>query len=142
MARQEIISKKEFEGLCKIQCTTQEIAQYFDCSRDTVERWVKNHYVDEYGNPMTFKDVFETLRGKGKVSLRRALWKGAVVDQVPSLLIWKAKQHLGESDNPNATEAETPTINFNVTRRSAEAVEHLKAQAVNNQSDDDWSEFE
>lgn len=138
------IDKEEFEKLCEIQCTTSEIACWFRCSRDTVEEWVKNHYTDEQGKQLTFKEVVSTYKSIGKVSLRRAIWREAVDSKVPSLLIWKAKQHLGESENPNATENEMPTINFNVNRRSVEANEKLKKQAEQSKQieDDPWAEFE
>lgn len=144
MGRKETkIDQEEFEKLCEIQCTSSEIAHYFRCTRDTIEKWVQNHYFDEHGNKMTFKEVSEIFRGVGKISLRRAIWREAIDNRVPSLLIWKAKQHLGESDNPNATEAEMPVINFNVNRRSTEAAKHLEAQAIKQDDDyDEWADLE
>lgn len=93
MARPRIeIDKDQFEKLCGIQCTEEEVACFFGCSVDTVERWCKR----EYG--MRFADVFKEKRKKGKVSLRRLQWQSAERGNV-SMLIWLGKQYLGQSDS-------------------------------------------
>ena len=35
------IDRQEFEKLCGLQCTLEEIAGWFGVSEDTIERWVK-----------------------------------------------------------------------------------------------------
>lgn len=65
-------SRKEFEKLCRVQSTKEEIAAWFDVSEDTIERRV----VEEYGAP--FAVVFRRYRGSGKVSLRRKQFQKAL----------------------------------------------------------------
>ena len=45
MARPRIkIDQASFEKLCSLQCTLAEIAVFFGCSEDTIERWCKRIY--------------------------------------------------------------------------------------------------
>lgn len=84
------IDKQQFENLCRLQCTLIEIADFFDCSEDTIERWCKREY--EKG----FAEVFRQKRGKGKISLRRTQWQLAETS-VP-MAIFLGKQYLGQKD--------------------------------------------
>lgn len=81
----------EFEKLCAIQCTLEEIAAYFNCSADTIERAVKRHYKSG------FADVFAQKRGHGKVSLRRVQFQKALEGN-PTMMIWLGKQYLGQTE--------------------------------------------
>lgn len=91
MARPKIpIDQKQFEKLCHIQCTLNEIAGYFSCSPDTIENWCKATY------KMGFSDVYEQKRGFGKISLRRSQFRMAETN--PTMAIWLGKQYLGQSD--------------------------------------------
>lgn len=65
-------SRREFEKLCRVQSTIEEIACWFDMDVDTVNRCV----VEEYG--ATFSVVFRRYRGHGKVSLRRRQFQKAL----------------------------------------------------------------
>ena len=91
----------EFEKLCLIQATLEEMAGWFGCSADTVERRVSEHYEyeDEQGNKInpTFAEVFGRLRGKGKIGLRRTQFQRALAGS-DKMLIHLGKQHLGQSD--------------------------------------------
>jgi hypothetical protein len=87
----KIIDKDQFEDLCKIQCTLNEIASFFDCSEDHIENWVKREYKEN------FSDVFGKKRGTGKVSLRRTQWQEAHKGNT-ALLIFLGKQFLGQAD--------------------------------------------
>lgn len=91
MARPRIeIDKKQFEQLCSIQCTKEEIAGFFDCSEDTIERWCKREYKD------CFAVVFAQKRGLGKISLRRHQFRMAETN--PTMAIWLGKQFLGQAE--------------------------------------------
>lgn len=91
MARPQIeIPVREFEKLCSLQCTLAEIAGFFGCSEDTIERWCKR----EYGE--SFAEVFRLKRGVGKVSLRRAQFRMA--EKNPTMAIWLGKQYLDQKD--------------------------------------------
>ena len=49
MARpQKEIDQKQFENLCGLQCTEEEIADFFDCSVDTISRWCKRAYSESF----------------------------------------------------------------------------------------------
>ena len=79
----------EFDKLCAIQCTLREIASWFDCSEDTIERAVKRH------KHMEFAEYYAQKAGKGKISLRRKQFELAMKgDRV--MLIWLGKQVLGQ----------------------------------------------
>ena len=85
------IDWEQFDRLCLIQCTLEEIASFFDCSADTIERAVKR----EHG--VTFAEHFGQKRGKGKISLRRAMWTKAIEGN-PTMMIWLSKNYLGMTD--------------------------------------------
>lgn len=84
------IDKVQFEKLCAIQCTLPELAGFFDCSEDTIERWCKREY------KMTFAEVFKRKSVDGKISLRRTQFRMAEKSTV--MAIWLGKQYLGQSD--------------------------------------------
>lgn len=84
MARPKLnIDPVEVGKLASMGCTTSEIASFFDCSEDTIER--------------RFAGELHKGREKGKIKLRRlqlqAAEKGNVV-----MLIWLGKQMLGQKD--------------------------------------------
>lgn len=85
------IDQETFEKLCGIQCTLNEIAGFFDCSHDTIERWVKSTYEGK-----TFGEVFEDKRSSGLISLRRNQFRQA--ENNPTMAIWLGKQYLGQKD--------------------------------------------
>lgn len=84
------IDKKQFEKLCGLQCTEIEIAGFFGCSVDTVERWCKETYAE------CFADVFKQKRSTGMISLRRSQFRMA--ESNATMAIWLGKQYLGQSD--------------------------------------------
>jgi len=91
MARPRIeIDKTEFEKLCALQCTLIEIASFFKCSEDTIEKWCRREY------KMGFTDIFHLKRGLGKVSLRRSQFRMAETN--PTMAIWLGKQYLGQTE--------------------------------------------
>lgn len=91
MSRQRIpIDQKEFEKLCGMQCTKEEIAGFFDCSEDTIERWCHSTY------KQPFAVVFKAKRARGKISLRRSQWELAKKNAAMS--IWLGKQYLEQTD--------------------------------------------
>ena len=91
------IDFKRFEEMCVVQATLEEIAGWFDCSPDTIERRVAEHYLDDEGNPRTFADVSGGLRGKGKMSLRRAQFQKALRGS-DKMMIHLGKNYCGQSD--------------------------------------------
>jgi len=85
------IDLDELEKLCVFQSTKPEIAQWFHCSEDTIERAVKAAY------DMGFAEYYEQKRGAGKVSLRRKMFQMAMAGD-RTLCIWLSKNYLGMAD--------------------------------------------
>lgn len=91
MARPRIeIDSDQFKKLCSIQCTLSEIASWFKCSEDTIERWCQREL------KMSFADAFKTWSADGKISLRRTQFKMA--EHNVSMAIWLGKQYLGQKE--------------------------------------------
>lgn len=90
------IDQKSFEGLCAIQCTLSEIANFFKCSEDTIERWCKRTYRDEDDKPITFAEAYKIHSVNGKISLRR--WQFKMAEHNVSMAIWLGKQLLGQKE--------------------------------------------
>lgn len=86
----KIIDKTQFEKLCAIQCTLEEMVCVLDANTDTIEKWCK----ETYG--MNFSEVFKIKRGMGKVSLRRSQFQ--LAEKNPTMAIWLGKQYLGQTD--------------------------------------------
>ena len=92
MARPRIeIDKEQFKKLCQIQCTLSEIASWFRCSEDTIERWCQREF------KMHFAEAFKTYSADGKISLRRWQFRSAENGNV-SMQIWLGKQYLGQKE--------------------------------------------
>lgn len=82
----------QFQKLCGLQCTLEEIASFFDCSEDTIENWCKR----ELG--ARFSDVYKKYSAPGKISLRRSQFK--LAERSATMAIWLGKQYLGQKDEP------------------------------------------
>ena len=92
------IKKEEFEKLCGLQCTLEEIASFFNCSDDTIERWCVRNY------NCNFADVYKKHAGKGKIALRRYQFNLAKTN--PTMAIWLGRQMLGQRDRFETTDKE------------------------------------
>ncbi len=86
------IDKKQFENLCGLQCTLEEICGWFGVTDKTLNAWCKR----TYGAP--FSEVFKQQRGKGKISLRRHQMR--LASNSATMAIWLGKQYLGQTDKP------------------------------------------
>lgn len=107
------IDQEQFEKLCEIQCTLEEIANVLKCSMDTVERWCKRTY------KMGFAEAFKKYSANGKMSLRRNQFKLAETNA--TMAIWLGKQYLGQKDVQvlDATlKEETPRIDLSQLTRA------------------------
>ena len=87
------ISQKQFESLCAIQCTKEEICDVLDVTEKTLNNWCK----EIYGT--SFSLVFKQKRALGKASLRRNQWKLAEKGN-STMQIWLGKQILNQSESP------------------------------------------
>lgn len=86
------IDQKQFENLCALQCTLEEMCGFFDVCTDTLEAWCKRIY------KASFSEVFAKKRGAGKISLRRMQWR--LAEKNAPMAIWLGKQYLGQRDAP------------------------------------------
>lgn len=84
------IDQKQFENLCGLQCTYDEICSWFDVTDKTLNSWCKRTY------GKNFSEVFNEKRGRGKISLRRTQWE--LAKKNASMAIFLGKQYLGQSD--------------------------------------------
>lgn len=85
------IDKDQFQKLCYLQCTLSEIAGFFDCSEDTVERWCKRELKE------AFADAYKKHSEAGKISLRRAQFK--LAEKSAAMAIFLGKNYLGQRDS-------------------------------------------
>ena len=88
---QKEINQKQFESLCAIQCTQEEICSVLDVDDKTLTNWCKETY------NMSFSEIFAQKRAGGKASLRRNQWR--LSETNPTMAIWLGKQYLGQSDH-------------------------------------------
>jgi len=84
------IDQKQFEQLCRMQCTENEICSFFDVSKDTLIRWCKNNYGGDFAN------VYSQKKEGGKIAIRRFQLQQA--EHNPTMAIWLGKQYLGQKD--------------------------------------------
>lgn len=92
MGRPQVdIDQTQFENLCGLQCTLQEISGWFKCSEDTIERWCKRTYGEN------FAETYKIHSAKGKMSLRRAQFR--LAEKSAAMAIFLGKNYLGQTDN-------------------------------------------
>jgi hypothetical protein len=82
------IDLAELEKLCGMQATDEEVAAFFDVSTKTIERRRKNK---------RFREVMERGKAKGRVSVRRNLFRLANAGNVAAS-IFLSKNLLGYKD--------------------------------------------
>tara|TARA_R100000152_G_C6546917_1_gene22926 strand:+ start:88 stop:399 length:312 start_codon:yes stop_codon:yes gene_type:complete len=79
------IDGKQVEQLASFGCTNKEIASFFGCSADLIEK--------------SYSEFLTKGRDKGKIKLRQLQWRSAERGNT-SMLIWLGKQLLGQTDQP------------------------------------------
>ena len=84
------IAKDQFEKLCGLQCTKDEIAGFFNCSPDTIENFCKKTY------NATFSATYKEHSAQGKISLRRYQFK--LAEKSAAMAIFLGKNILGQTD--------------------------------------------
>ena len=84
------IKQKEFEKLCEIQCTSEEICGVLGVTPKTLYKWCK----EKYGE--SFSTVFRQKREGGKASLRRMQWN--LAERNANMAIFLGKNMLGQRD--------------------------------------------
>jgi len=87
------INEDQLEKLSSILCTMEEMASFFGCSVDTLER--------------NFADTIKKGKDKGRMSLRRLQFEKAQSGNT-TMLIWLGKQMLGQKDKIETSENNDP----------------------------------
>lgn len=88
------IDQKQFENLCGLQCTLEEICGFFGVTDKTLDGWCKRTY------GASFSEVFRQKRGDGKISLRRAQFQ--LAKKNANMAIWLGKQYLEQTEQGRA----------------------------------------
>lgn len=99
---------KQFDKLCALQCTEQEIADYFEMDTDTLEARIREEF------KCKFSELFRQKRGNGKIALRRMQMQTAEKGNA-TMQIWLGKQYLGQTDK-NETKFDTEKVNISFSR--------------------------
>lgn len=86
------IDQKQFENLCGLQCTLEEICGWFGVTDKTLNSWCKRTY------KKGFSEIFREKRKLGNISLRRTQFR--LAEKSASMAIWLGKQYLGQKDAP------------------------------------------
>jgi hypothetical protein len=84
------ISWQQFEDLCGLHCTQDEIASFMRINVDTLRDRVEK----QYGEPYSI--VYKRFMENGKCSLRRD--QRVIGRTNPAMAIWLGKQWLGQRD--------------------------------------------
>ena len=77
------IDTKQLEKLAAFGCTNTEIASFFGCSSDLIEK--------------SYSENLTKGRDSGKIRLRKLQWNAAEKGNV-TMLIWLGKQVLGQAE--------------------------------------------
>lgn len=89
------IDENQFNKLCELQCTEEEIAGFFECSVETLNNWCKRTF------GCTFFEKYRQKATRGKIALRRIQLQHA--QKSPSMAIFLGKQWLGQRDRIEQT---------------------------------------
>lgn len=85
------IDWEQFQKLCQLQCTEEEIAAWFNICINTINERCK----DELG--MTFQDASKLYGAQGKIALRRLQFKAAMKGDT-RILTFLGKNILDQTD--------------------------------------------
>lgn len=101
----------DFEKLCQLQCTLDEISGFFDMSPDTLRVRVKEHFTieNEDGEEVSenFATVYKRFSAVGRMSLRRAQMESAITKKNTTMQIWLGQQYLGQSNKQFTNDTDT-----------------------------------
>jgi len=92
------IDKTQFETLCSMMCSQEEICAVFNVSDETLRNWCKENYGE------TVEKVASRFRNVGKSSLRRTQFK--LAEKNTQMAIWLGKQYLNQTDKIENTSEE------------------------------------
>lgn len=87
------IKGEDVEKLAGFGCTNTEIASFFGCSSDLIEK--------------SYSEYVTKGKEKGKIRLRQLMFRSAESGNV-AMLIWLSKQYLGMSEKQDIALTELP----------------------------------
>jgi len=116
------IDKEQFERLCSIMCSVDEICGFFGVSYDTLKRFCKQNY------NQNFEAVQKDKSALGKISLRRIQFKQA--ERYPAMAIFLGKQYLGQTDN-----APLDNLSDELSKRAETIVVKIRDKAYDESGD-------
>lgn len=96
------IDENQFNKLCELQCTEEEIAGFFECSVDTLNNWCKRMF------GCTFSEKYRQKATRGRIALRRMQLKHA--EKNASMAIFLGKNWLGQTDKIEQTITEVEDL--------------------------------
>lgn len=114
---------REFDKLCSLQCTEQEIADWFEMNTDTLETRIREKY------NCRFSELYRQKRGRGKIALRRMQMQSAEKGNVV-MQIFLGKQYLNQKDKfEDQTETQPIKIEFvDAKNTSSETSEEISSK--------------
>lgn len=102
------INKNQFENLCQLMCTQEEICGFFGVHTNTLDSFIKQNYGNEY----TFISIYPMLSASGKISLRRNQFELSKTNS--SMAIFLGKQYLGQREYIESDITENIIVNTTV----------------------------
>lgn len=87
----KVINQTQFETMCGLHCTQEEICAILGITDKTLNSWCKETY-----NGATFSEVFAQKVAIGNMSLRRAQFK--LAEKNAAMAIFLGKNYLGQTD--------------------------------------------
>ncbi len=80
----------QFEALCNMQATVEEIENVLDIRHETLDRLCKEHY------GVGFSQAYKKYADGGRLSLRR--YQLELAKRNAAMAIWLGKQYLGQKE--------------------------------------------
>lgn len=99
------IDVEELKRLCRLNCTMEEIAAFFECDKKTIER--------RYNENIEFQNAIDHGRGLGKLSVRRKQMQIMDEQNSATMAIWLGKNLLGQRDHQDIT-TDNKAISINI----------------------------
>ena len=116
------INQIEFEKLCELQCTEEEVLCFFGVTDKTLNAWCRRTY------GKTFSEVFKLKRKKGLISLRRAQFQ--LAKKNGAVAIFLGKNYLGQSDMKESR------VEVTAAQQEKTKLDGILAQLEDDDSDD------
>lgn len=121
------IDKRQFELLCSLQATEEEVCNVLGgengpLSPKTLNRWCRETYKDTNGKGLTFYQVFKQKRLEGRTSLRRSQF--LLARKSAAMAIFLGKNWLGQSDEGVVETSSNNEVNIIDDIPDAEVLSH------------------